>query len=113
MAIDRETVKHVAVLARLAMTDAELDRFTEQLRAILDYIGKLNELDTSAVEPLSHALALTNVFRPDEPAGEPGRAAEGAGRRETSRPWPSSTSGVTRKQPRRSFTWGCLSAWSP
>jgi len=67
MAIDRETVKHVAVLARLAMTEAELDRFTEQLRAILDYVGKLNELDTSRVEPLSHALALKNVLRPDEP----------------------------------------------
>jgi aspartyl-tRNA(Asn)/glutamyl-tRNA(Gln) amidotransferase subunit C len=67
MAIDRETVKHVAVLARLAMTEAELDRFTEQLRAILDYVGKLNELDTSRVEPLSHALALKNILRPDEP----------------------------------------------
>jgi aspartyl-tRNA(Asn)/glutamyl-tRNA(Gln) amidotransferase subunit C len=78
VAIDREAVRHVAMLARLAMTDAELDRFTEQLRAILDYIGKLNELDTSAVEPLSHAL--TNVFRPDEPGGEPGCPAEEAGR---------------------------------
>jgi aspartyl-tRNA(Asn)/glutamyl-tRNA(Gln) amidotransferase subunit C len=68
------------MLARLAMTDAELDRFTEQLGAILDYIGKLNELDTSTVEPLSHALALTNVLRPDEPGGEPGGPAEEAGR---------------------------------
>ena len=73
MPIDRETVRHVAMLARLAMTEAELDRFTEQLRAILDYVGKLNELDTSAVEPLSHALALKNVLRPDEPSDEPGK----------------------------------------
>jgi len=67
VAIDKETVKHAAKLSRLAMSDAELDRFTEQLSAILDYIDKLNELDTSAVEPMSHALALKNVFRPDEP----------------------------------------------
>lgn len=68
MAIDKETVKHVAMLARLAMSEAELERFTEQLSAILDYVEKLNQLDTSAVEPMSHALALKNVFRPDRPA---------------------------------------------
>ena len=67
MAIDRDTVKHVAMLARLAMSEQELGRFTKQLNDILDYIDKLNELDTSAVEPMSHALALKNVFRPDEP----------------------------------------------
>jgi len=66
VAIDREAVKHVAMLSRLAMTDAELDRFTEQLNAILDYIGKLDQLDTTSVEPMSHALALKNVFRDDE-----------------------------------------------
>jgi aspartyl-tRNA(Asn)/glutamyl-tRNA(Gln) amidotransferase subunit C len=66
VAISKETVRHVAMLSRLAMSDAELDRFTEQLNAILDYIGKLNQLDTSAVEPMSHALALKNVFRSDE-----------------------------------------------
>lgn len=67
MAIDKETVRHVALLSRLALTEEELDRFTEQLSAILDYIGKLNQLDTSAVPPMSHALALKNVFRADEP----------------------------------------------
>jgi len=67
VALDREAVKHVAVLARLAMSDAELDRFAEQLSAILDYIDKLSQLDTSAVEPMSHALALSNVYRPDQP----------------------------------------------
>ena len=70
VAIDKETVRHVAMLSRLAMSDGELDRFTEQLNAILDYIGKLDQLDTSSVEPMSHALALKNVFRGDE-AGPP------------------------------------------
>ena len=70
MAIDKNAVRHVAMLARLAMSEQELDRFTEQLNDILDYIDKLNELDTSAVEPMSHALALKNVFRRDEP-GQP------------------------------------------
>ena len=64
--MDKETVKHVATLSRLAMSDTELDRFTEQLNAILDYIGKLDQLDTTSVEPMSHALALKNVFRADE-----------------------------------------------
>jgi len=67
VAIDKETVRHVAMLARLAAGDAELDRFTEQLSAILDYIDKLNQLDTVGVQPMSHALALRNVFRPDQP----------------------------------------------
>ncbi len=65
--MDKETVKHVATLSRLAMSDTELDRFTEQVSAILDYIDKLNQLDTTTIEPMSHALALKNVFRPDEP----------------------------------------------
>jgi len=67
MAIDKDTVSHVAVLARLALTDEELGRLTVQLSDILNYIDKLNQLDTSAVEPMSHALALKNVSRPDEP----------------------------------------------
>ncbi len=58
------------MLARLAMSEQELARFTEQLNDILDYVDKLNELDTSGVEPMSHALALKNVFRPDVP-GQP------------------------------------------
>ena len=66
MAISKEAVRHVARLARLAMTEAELDRFTGQLNDILDYIDTLNQLDTSSVEPMSHALALKNVFRSDE-----------------------------------------------
>ena len=84
MAIDKETVRHVAMLARLAAGDAELDRFTEQLSAILDYIDKLNQLDTAGVQPMSHALALKNVFRPDEsgPSLPQEKALENAPERE-------------------------------
>jgi aspartyl-tRNA(Asn)/glutamyl-tRNA(Gln) amidotransferase subunit C len=68
VAIDRDTVRNVATLSRLAMGDEELDRFAGHLAQILDYIDTLNQLDTSAVEPMSHALALRNVFRSDTPA---------------------------------------------
>lgn len=65
--IDRETVKHVALLSRLELSEAEIERYTRELDAILAYMEKLNELDTSRVEPMSHAMRLENVFRPDEP----------------------------------------------
>ncbi len=82
--MDKETVRHVATLSRLAMSDTELDRFTEQVSAILDYIDKLNQLDTTTVEPMSHALALKNVFRPDEsgPSLPQEKALENAPERE-------------------------------
>ncbi len=63
--IDRPTVEHVANLSRLALTDDELRLFQTQLSRILDYIGQLNELDTTDVPPLSHPLGLKNVFRED------------------------------------------------
>jgi aspartyl-tRNA(Asn)/glutamyl-tRNA(Gln) amidotransferase subunit C len=63
--IDRDTVRHVALLSRLEMNDAEADRFTRELDAILDYVDKLGELDTTRVEPTSHSLRLSNVFRED------------------------------------------------
>ena len=65
--IQRKDVEHVARLARLALTDAELERMREQLNGILAYIEKLNELDTNDVEPTSHAVPLTNIMREDEP----------------------------------------------
>ena len=65
MAIDKETVRHVAMLARLAMNERELDRFTEQLSDILDYIDKLNELDTSDIEPMSYPRPLKEATRED------------------------------------------------
>jgi len=67
MAITREEVLHVAKLARLELADDEVERFTEQLSAILDAVGKVSELDLTGVEPTSHPLDLVNVARADEP----------------------------------------------
>jgi aspartyl-tRNA(Asn)/glutamyl-tRNA(Gln) amidotransferase subunit C len=66
--IERKDVDHVARLARLALTDAELEKMREQLNGILAYIEKLNALDTASVEPTSHAVPVLNVMRDDEPA---------------------------------------------
>jgi len=67
MAISRDDVVHVARLARLALTDEELDRFAGQLDAILEAVGKVSELDLSGVEPTLHPLELSNVWAEDEP----------------------------------------------
>ena len=67
MAISRDEVVHVAKLARLALTEDELDRFAAQLGAILDAVGKVGELDLEDVPPTSHPLDLANVWRADEP----------------------------------------------
>jgi aspartyl-tRNA(Asn)/glutamyl-tRNA(Gln) amidotransferase subunit C len=64
--IAREDVEHVAELARLELTPAEKEQFIAQLNSILTYIEKLNELDTRDVEPTSHVLPISNVFRDDE-----------------------------------------------
>jgi aspartyl-tRNA(Asn)/glutamyl-tRNA(Gln) amidotransferase subunit C len=68
MALTPEEVRWVAHLARLDLSDAELERMTRQLRAIVEYVDQLAPINTEGVEPLAHALALANVFRPDEPA---------------------------------------------
>jgi aspartyl-tRNA(Asn)/glutamyl-tRNA(Gln) amidotransferase subunit C len=67
MAISREEVLHVAELARLALTEDEIERLGEQLSAILEAVGKVSELDLSGIEPTSHPLELTNVWGADEP----------------------------------------------
>ena len=67
MAIGRDEVLHVARLARLALTDEELDRLGRELNAILEAVGKVSELDLEDVEPTSHPLALVNVWAEDEP----------------------------------------------
>src|SRR3954466_544513 len=67
MAISRDEVVHVARLARLALTEEELDRFAGQLDAILEAGGKGGELDPSGGEPTVHPLALSNVWAEDEP----------------------------------------------
>lgn len=64
--ITREDVEHVAELARLELTSQEEEQFIAQLNAILTYIDKLNELDTTGVEPTSHVIPMSNVFREDE-----------------------------------------------
>jgi len=67
MAIERDQVLHVARLARLALTDEEVERLQEQLSAILDAVGKVSELDLSDVPATSHPLDLVNVWGADEP----------------------------------------------
>jgi len=61
-------VEYVAKLARLEITEAEKQKFTAQLNDILLYIDQLNELDTTGVAPMSHAIAVTNAFRDDKVA---------------------------------------------
>ena len=65
--ITREEVEHVARLARLALTDAEVDALTGELGAILDHAAEVSALDTADVPPTAHPLPLVNVLRPDEP----------------------------------------------
>jgi aspartyl-tRNA(Asn)/glutamyl-tRNA(Gln) amidotransferase subunit C len=67
MAITREEVLHVARLARLELAEDEIDRFTEQLSAILEAVAKVSELDLSDVEPTAHPLDLVNVSAEDDP----------------------------------------------
>ena len=66
MALTLEEVDHIASLARLRLTDEETSRYCEQLSAILDYIDKLRELDTSQIEPTATVLPLRNVMRADQ-----------------------------------------------
>jgi len=63
--ITEHDVRHIAKLAELGLTDAQVRQFTHQLGEILEYVEKLNELDTDTVEPLSHAASIFNVFRDD------------------------------------------------
>lgn len=65
--LTREEVLHIARLARLRLTEEEVELYREQLGRILAYFKKLGELDTSEVEPTSHVLDVKNVWRADEP----------------------------------------------
>ncbi len=67
MSISRDDVLHVARLARLELTGAEVERFQEQLSAILDAVGTVAELDLTGVEPTSHPLDVVNVWAEDAP----------------------------------------------
>jgi aspartyl-tRNA(Asn)/glutamyl-tRNA(Gln) amidotransferase subunit C len=66
MKVERGEVEHVALLARLKLAEKEEQLFTGQLNAILDYMEKLNELHTSAVEPTFHVVSHCNTMRQDE-----------------------------------------------
>ena len=66
MKLTTQDVEYVAKLARLDVTNQEKEKFTAQLNDILLYIDKLNELDTTGVAPMSHAIAVTNAFREDK-----------------------------------------------
>lgn len=65
MTISKQDVEHVALLARLALNDEEIEAYTQQLNSILGYMEKMNTLDTAGVEPTAHLLPLKNVFRED------------------------------------------------
>jgi aspartyl-tRNA(Asn)/glutamyl-tRNA(Gln) amidotransferase subunit C len=67
MALTREDAHWIAHLARLELSDAELETIAHQLSSILDYMQLLRQIDTDAVEPLAHPLPIQNVFRADEP----------------------------------------------
>lgn len=65
--IDRDQVLHVASLARLHLSEAELDKMAYELSGILDHVDRIGELDLDDVPPTSHVVDLENVLRPDEP----------------------------------------------
>ena len=65
--IDRDAVLHVARLARLALTDAEVERMTGELAKVLEHIEKIAELDLDGVPPTSHVVEASFALRPDEP----------------------------------------------
>jgi aspartyl-tRNA(Asn)/glutamyl-tRNA(Gln) amidotransferase subunit C len=66
MAISREQVEKVSLLGRLLLSEEELDKMTAQLGQILDYMDLLREVDTDEVQPMAHALDVSDVFRADQ-----------------------------------------------
>ena len=65
--IDREQVLHVARLARLELSDGEVERMASELSGILEHVERFSALDLEGTEPTSHVVELENVLRPDEP----------------------------------------------
>ena len=63
--ISDETIEYVGILAKLELNEEEKEQAKKDMGAMLDYIDKLNELDTTGVEPMSHVFPVTNVFRED------------------------------------------------
>jgi aspartyl-tRNA(Asn)/glutamyl-tRNA(Gln) amidotransferase subunit C len=81
--ITREEVRHVALLARLELSDDDEVRMTEQMNKILGYMETLNQVDTASVPPTTHAIQNLNVFRPDRVLGSLHREAALANAPET------------------------------
>lgn len=67
MSVSKKEVEYIADLAKLQLTEKELQDYTAQLNKILEYVEKLNEVDTEHIKPLSHPIENYNVFREDEP----------------------------------------------
>ena len=74
MKLTKEQIQHVAILARLGLSDTEVAKFQTQMTGILDYVDILNEVNTEGVEPTAQVTGLTNVMRPDE--AKPGILAD-------------------------------------
>jgi len=64
--ISKKQIEHIAKLARIELTEAEKNKYSKELSKILDYMNKLNELETKNIEPMAQATEITNVFRKDE-----------------------------------------------
>jgi aspartyl-tRNA(Asn)/glutamyl-tRNA(Gln) amidotransferase subunit C len=82
--IEPELVRHIAKLSRIELSEEQLATLGRQLGSILDYFDKLQELDTTAVEPLSHAVEIHNVLAEDnpQPSLSPGQALANAPQRD-------------------------------
>ena len=80
MKITRAEVEHVGRLARLALSEEELDSLTGEMDAILDYVEQLKSLDTEGIVPMAHAVPMENAFRADEikPSFTPDQALSNA-----------------------------------
>ena len=68
--ISKQEVQHIARLARLGLTDKEIEKYQKELSSILDYVEKLKEVDISGIEPTSHSIKVENVMREDEAKGK-------------------------------------------
>ncbi|HIQ95050.1 MAG TPA: Asp-tRNA(Asn)/Glu-tRNA(Gln) amidotransferase subunit GatC [Candidatus Limivivens merdigallinarum] len=78
--LDRETMENVALLSKLMLSEEEMEKAKEEMQRMLDYVDKLNTLDTEGVDPVTHLLADGNVFREDvvENGDESGQMLENA-----------------------------------
>lgn len=70
--IDDETIEYVGILAKLELSGEEKEQAKKDMESMLDYVDKLNELDTDSIEPMSHVFPVNNVFREDIVTNEDG-----------------------------------------